>query len=153
MAQNPLIKRYLDAGMAFTQMTQARAEEIVKDLVSAGEAQAERAEELVSELVERSKRNTDRLLELVRQEVLDQLVALGLLSDEDRARVQAGGAPAATAAKASPATNAGAKKAAAKKSSAKKKAAAKKSSTKKAAAKKSSTKKAAKKATKKSTGS
>ena len=31
MAKNPLIKRYLDAGMAFTQMTQARAEAIVAD--------------------------------------------------------------------------------------------------------------------------
>ena len=30
MAQNPLIRRYLDAGMAFTQMTRERAEEIVR---------------------------------------------------------------------------------------------------------------------------
>ena len=37
MAKNPLIKRYLDAGMAFTQMTQSRAEAIVKDLVKQGE--------------------------------------------------------------------------------------------------------------------
>ena len=42
MAENPLIKRYLDAGMAFTQMTQARAEAIVKDLVKAGEVQAQK---------------------------------------------------------------------------------------------------------------
>jgi hypothetical protein len=147
MAQNPLIKRYLDAGMASTQMTQARAEEIVKDLVSAGEAQAERAEELVGELVERSKRNTDRLLELVRQEVLDQLVALGLLSEEDRDRVRDGEPPANVAAKATPAKKAAAKKAGAKKAT-KRKAAAKK-----AGAKKSTTKKAAKKAVKKSTGS
>ena len=34
MAKNPLIKRYLDAGMAFTRMTQSRAEAIVNTSVS-----------------------------------------------------------------------------------------------------------------------
>ena len=53
MAENPLIKRYLDAGMAFTQLTRERAEALVGDLVRAGEAQADRAEELVNDLIER----------------------------------------------------------------------------------------------------
>ena len=52
MAQNPLIKRYLDAGMAFTQLTQAKAEAIVRDLVNAGEVQASGIEDLVNELEE-----------------------------------------------------------------------------------------------------
>lgn len=88
MAQNPLIKRYLDAGMAFTQMTQARAEAIVGDLVKAGEVQAQKTEELVGQLVERSRRNTDRLLDLVRREVRDQIAALGLATKDDVARVE-----------------------------------------------------------------
>ena len=33
MADSNVLKRYLDAGVAFTQLTQARAEALVKDLV------------------------------------------------------------------------------------------------------------------------
>ena len=88
MAQNPLIKRYLDAGMAFTQMTQARAEAIVKDLVKAGEVQTQRAEELVTALVERSRQNTDRLLDAVRKEVRAQITGLGLATKDDIARLE-----------------------------------------------------------------
>ncbi len=119
MAQNPLIKRYLDAGMAFTQMTQARAEAIVKDLVKAGEVQAQRTEELVSQIVERSRKNTDKLLEVVRKEVRDQIAGLGLATKDDIARLEKKlAAPSKkTATK---------KKAAAKKTASKKKAAAKK---------------------------
>src|SRR3546814_1164306 len=83
MAKNPLIKRYLDAGMAFTQMTQSRAEAIVKDLVKQGEVKSKQAEELIEELIERSRANTEGLLEMVRTEVRDQLVSLGLLDTED----------------------------------------------------------------------
>jgi hypothetical protein len=32
MTSNDLIKRLIDAGLSFTQMTQAKAEEIAKDL-------------------------------------------------------------------------------------------------------------------------
>lgn len=111
-----MIKRYLDAGMAFTQMTQARAEAIVAELVRAGEVQAGRTEDLVGALVERSRRNTDRLLELVRKEVRSQIQSLGLAtrSDVERleaevARLRAGdAAPAERAAKST--TKAGAAK-------------------------------------------
>ena len=113
MADNPLIKRYLDAGMAFTQLTRERAEALVNDLVRAGEAQADRTEELVNDLIEQTRRNTEALLELVRNEVRNQLVSLGLL-DADGTPTR----PAATTTKKS-----GAKKSAAKKSGAKKSAA------------------------------
>ena len=36
MAQTNVLKKYLDAGMAFTNMTQAKAEALVKELVKAG---------------------------------------------------------------------------------------------------------------------
>lgn len=153
MAKNPLIKRYLDAGMAFTQMTQSRAEAIVKDLVKKGEVKSKQAEELIDELLERSRANTEGLLELVRTEVRDQLVSLGLLDAET------GATPAPTPTKRStpkkaPAkggatgqTKAATKKSAAKKSPAKrttaKKSAAKRSPAKKAGAKRSPAKKAA----------
>ena len=146
MAQNPLIKRYLDAGMAFTQMTQARAEAIVRDLVSAGEVQSQRAEELVGALVERSRQNTERLLQQVRSEVRDQISNLGLATKADIDRLERKlDAPSGSTKKG--ATKKGAaKKGAAKKRATKKKSAAKKSATKKRATKKKS-------AAKKSSGS
>lgn len=140
MAQNPLIKRYLDAGMAFTAMTQSRAEAIVKELVKAGEVQAQRTEELVNQLVDRSRQNTDRLLDVVRREVRDQIASLGLATKADIDRLERklatqGGASAAkkSAGKKAAVKKAGAKKAGAKKATAKK-SAAKKSAAKKSAA-------------------
>ena len=130
MAENPLIKRYLDAGMAFTQMTQERAEAIVKDLVTAGEVQAQKTEELVTQLVERSRKNTDRLLDVVRKEVRDQIAGLGLATKDDIARLE-------KKLSAAPTKKASTKKTPAKKTPATKKAAAKKSTKKSGAAKKS----------------
>ena len=46
MAQNDVLKRYIDTGLAFTAVTQARAEALVKDLVKAGEVQADQAREV-----------------------------------------------------------------------------------------------------------
>ena len=42
-AQNTPFKKYLDAGMAFTALTQSKAEALVKDLVKTGEVQTEQA--------------------------------------------------------------------------------------------------------------
>ena len=121
MAQSDLLKRYLDAGLAFTQMTQQRAEAIIKDLVKAGEVQAEHATQRRNELVERSRQNTEKLAESIRKEVRDQIRSLGLATQSDieslRKEIAAlkKGAPAAPAAKkaAAPAKKAAAKKPAA----------------------------------------
>ena len=157
MAQTDLLKRYLDAGVAFTQMTQRRAEEIVRDLVKAGEVQTAEAQQRVNELVAQSRENTERLVEIVRNEIRDQIDALNLATkgDLDGIRRQLdkvlNRAPAAAPARAASAAKgaakqavkkaAPAKKAAAKKAGAAKKAA--KSTAKKAGAKKTSAKKAA----------
>ena len=89
MAQNQILKRYLDAGMHFTQMTQQRAEAIVKDLVKAGEVQAEQAQTTVRDLVERSRSNTERLLEQVRGEVQKQLAVAEYVTKDVVTRMQA----------------------------------------------------------------
>ena len=83
MAQTDLLRRYLDAGMAFTQMTQQRAEAIVRDLVKAGEVQAEQAQKRRDELVQRSRENTEKLMEIIRREVRDQVRSLGLATQSD----------------------------------------------------------------------
>jgi polyhydroxyalkanoate synthesis regulator phasin len=87
MAQSDLLKRYLDAGMAFTAMTQARAEAIVRDLVKAGEVQADQARDAATELLERSRRNTDRLIDTIRKEVRVHVANLGLATQADVARL------------------------------------------------------------------
>ncbi|HEY4378118.1 MAG TPA: hypothetical protein VGM93_13210, partial [Acidimicrobiales bacterium] len=104
------------------QLTQTRAESIVKDLVKAGEVQAEQAQAAVADLVERSRKNTEKLLDQVRKEVRDQVGNLGLATKADIARLEKKisslGAPAKKApAKKAPAKKAAAKKAAPKKSS------------------------------------
>jgi len=115
MAQRDLLKRYLDAGMAFTAMTKSRAEGIVRELVRAGEISRDQVQGQVDELIERSRRNTDHLVALVRKEVTSQLAdASTALRDEFRAleRRLNGAVPGTTeAAKAPGATKApGAKK-------------------------------------------
>ena len=78
MAQNDTIKRYLDAGMAFTQMSREKAEEFVKDLVKQGDVRRKEAEDVIEALVERSRKNTEDLVAIVRQEIADQLRNIGL---------------------------------------------------------------------------
>jgi polyhydroxyalkanoate synthesis regulator phasin len=89
MAQTDMLKRFLDAGMAFTKMTQDRAEAIVRDLVKAGEVGAEQASSTVEDLVERSRENTERLFEAIRTEVRDQIGNLGLATQNDVAALRA----------------------------------------------------------------
>jgi len=83
MPADDLLRRLLDAGAAFTQMTQQRAEEIVRDFVRAGEVQSEQTQSAVQDLVERSRQNTERLLETVRGEIRNQVAGLGLATADD----------------------------------------------------------------------
>jgi polyhydroxyalkanoate synthesis regulator phasin len=177
MADNDLLKRLLDAGMTFTAMTQARAEELIRDLVRAGAVQAEQAQATVDELLDRSRRNSERLIDAVRTEIDQQLAKLDLATRDDiesmvqrftdlAASVFGAAAPgrreASTPARAVPvstsapaAGKATAKKSAAKKAPAKKgaarKAPAKKSGAKKGTAKKGTARKSSTASAKKST--
>jgi polyhydroxyalkanoate synthesis regulator phasin len=168
MAQNDVLKRYIDAGLAFTALTQTRAEELVKDLVRIGEVQADQARDAVADLLERSRKNSEKLLETVRTEVRQQITSLGIATQADLDKFEqriasvlgTATAPAQAAAekarskvataKKGPAKKAGAKKAGARKATAKKatakKATAKKATAKKASAKGASVEKPAKKA-------
>ena len=157
MPQNDVLKRYLDAGLAFSALTQSRAEALVKDLVKAGEVQADQARDAVADLVERSRKNSEKLIETVRQEVKRQIMTLGLASQADIDRVEQrlsslfgasasavkqAAAPVAKAAKKAPARKAPARKAPAKKAPARKAPARKAPATKKATPAKKSAKKA-----------
>jgi polyhydroxyalkanoate synthesis regulator phasin len=159
MATKDAFQKYLDAGIAFTNMTRARAEELVAELVKNGEFQGKDARAKVDELLERSRKSREALMGQVRHEVTHQLETMGITSVDDLAKQvadllgrTAAAGRAATAKKAPAPKKAAAKKSAAKKAPAKKAAAskaaakkspAKKSAATKAAAKKSPAKKAA----------
>jgi polyhydroxyalkanoate synthesis regulator phasin len=86
---NEMWKRYLDATMAFRDMTRKRAEEFVSDLVSAGVVQQERAQKAVEELLDRSRKNTADLVALVRAEIKSQVSAMGIATTDDIKRLDA----------------------------------------------------------------
>ena len=96
-----MLRRYMDAGLAFTQMTRSRARAIVQDMVRAGELQREQTQEWVDDLLERSRKNTEQMLELVRKEVRQQLGSMGLATKDDIARLEKkiGGSSAKTGTK------------------------------------------------------
>jgi polyhydroxyalkanoate synthesis regulator phasin len=73
MASNERIRKYLDAGSVFGQVTRGRAEEIVRELVNAGDIQRNQAQEWVDNLVERSRKTSEQIIEMVRHEVAAQL--------------------------------------------------------------------------------
>ncbi|MEQ1787401.1 MAG: hypothetical protein ABL966_10130 [Acidimicrobiales bacterium] len=146
MAQNDILKRYIDTVADFTSLTQSRAESLVRDLVKAGEVQADQARDAVVELLERSRKHSETLLETIRTEVRAQITGFGLASQADLDRIEQRissllGTASAPVKKAAAAAKAPAKKAPAKKAPAKK-AAAKKAPAKKATAAKKSAKKA-----------
>jgi polyhydroxyalkanoate synthesis regulator phasin len=148
MAQSNVLKKYLDAGVSFTNMTQSKAEALVKELVKAGELQTEQAQSMVTEVLERSRKNTEAFIDQVRRDIADSAESLGLATIADVKRlekliaaIRPGGAAAEAPAKKAPAKKTAAKKTAAKKSAAKK-TAAKKAPAKKSAAKKTAAKKA-----------
>lgn len=148
MAQSNVLKRYLDAGMAFTAITQAKAEEIVKDLVKSGEVQTEQAQAAVADLLDRSRKNTEQFVDQVRKEIAASAESLGLATIADITRLEKLVEKVTGARK--PAKKAAAKKPVAKKPAAKKAPVAKKAAAaKKTTAAKATTAKktAAKKAT------
>ncbi len=76
MATNERIRKYLDAGNVLGQVSRGRAEEIVRELVNAGDIQRANAQEWVDALVDRSRRTSEQVIELIRREVQAQLQRL-----------------------------------------------------------------------------
>lgn len=160
MPQNDGLRRYLEAGISFTQITRSRAEDLVRDLIQTGEVERNRAQEWVEDLVKTSRDRSEAFLSTVRSEVRRQLAELDLTNIDELAKrvadVLAKGQAAARNAgrrRAPAARKTVAKKAAARKApagkAAVKKAAAKRTAAKKAPARKTAAKKTAKKTIKK----
>src|SRR6478609_11077984 len=88
MAQTNVLKKYLDAGVSFTNLTQSKAEALVKELVKAGEVQTEQAQAAVIDLLERSKKNTEALIEQIVKELSASAESLGLATIADITRLE-----------------------------------------------------------------
>ena len=148
MATNDSLQRYIDAGIAFTQMTRKKAEELVTELVQSGDLQRGDAKARVDELLERSRQGTEVIMTTVRTEVTRQLGAVGIANLEDLAQQVAAllGRSGSDAAKKTTAKKPTAKKTPAKKTPAKKTTAKKPTAKKPTAKKTTATKSAAPKA-------
>ncbi|HXW34950.1 MAG TPA: hypothetical protein VEJ87_10265 [Acidimicrobiales bacterium] len=144
MSENDGLRRYIEAGILLTQITRARAEELVRELVQTGEVERTRAQDWAEDLVRRSRETSEVFIAAVRNEVEQQLKEHGISDIDELARHVAAileGLPrsvrASTAGTKPPA---GSAKPSAKKT-APKRAGAKKTGPKKAAAKKDAPKK------------
>ena len=111
MAGDDLFKRYLEIGASALGMSRERAESIVRDLVASGEVAKSQATKAADWLDERGRTGTEELAEMVRREIRQQIAALGLVTKDDLARVEArieevraSAANAATPTTAAPAT-------------------------------------------------
>lgn len=128
MAPN-MIKRLLDAGMQFTEMSQSSADKLVRDLVHNGQLRRKDAEKTVQQLLERGRTTSEQLVATVQAEVNKQVARVTDRLDgiehrlEELASKLGVGQPVAPAAPAKPDAT---EKAPAKKASAAKKAPAKK---------------------------
>jgi len=87
--KDDVFKRYLEAGLSFFEVTQQRAEAVLKDLAGSGESAKGQAQKAVDWVKERSRQSTDELRELVRNEIRSQVEALGLATRDDVTRVEA----------------------------------------------------------------
>lgn len=79
-------RRYIDAGILLGQVTKARAEELVREMIDAGEVQRDQAQDWVEDVVDKSRKTTETLLTTVKSEVEAQLSLLGLGSLDDLAK-------------------------------------------------------------------
>ena len=147
-----VLKRLVDTGASYAEMSQKNAEKLVSDFVKAGQVRRKDAEKMVQRLVERGREQTQYLIGVIKTEVTRQLgVFAGRLDDIETQLEEIAGnlglASMVPTKRAAPVKKAagpsGVAKVTTRKAPARKKAAAKKAPAKKAAAKKAAVKKAA----------
>jgi polyhydroxyalkanoate synthesis regulator phasin len=78
MAEQGALQRYLEAGTTFTQVTRARAGELVHELIKTGELEHHKAKDRLEDLVRANRERSMALISTVRGEVRKQLGGLGL---------------------------------------------------------------------------
>ena len=88
MPQGPDWKRFMEAGMQFTEMRRSQARQLAAELVEQGQLARDQVSATVDEIVAMSRKRSEELRDLVRHEVQRQLGALGLATKEDLARLE-----------------------------------------------------------------
>jgi TlyA family rRNA methyltransferase/putative hemolysin len=83
-----LIRRYLEAGMQFTELRRSQARAVAGDLVNHGQLARDQVSGAVDEIVAMSRRRSDALTGIVRGEVSRQLSSLGLATQADLRRLE-----------------------------------------------------------------
>jgi len=100
MATNPLLKKMLDAGMQFTEMSQKQAEKLVKEFVKAGQARKKDSDEMVRQIVDRGRNLSEQIVATVQAELANQMSKFAGRLDDVEGRVEALAAKVGVAAKA-----------------------------------------------------
>lgn len=109
MSESPLLKRMLDAGMQFTEMSQKQAEKLVKEFVKVGQVRRKDTDEMVRQMVDRGRGLSEQIVATVQAELSKQLGKLAGRLDDVEARLEAIAARVGIAKPATPAAK-GAKK-------------------------------------------
>ncbi len=99
MATNPLLKKMLDAGMQFTEMSQKQAEKLVKEFVKAGQARKKDSNEMVRQIVDRGRNLSEQIVANVQAELAKQMSKFAVRLDDVEGRIEALAAKVGEAAK------------------------------------------------------
>ena len=82
------VRRLALFGSGVAELTRHQAEQIVKDLVKAGDVRRQQASSAAREIYDRSRENRKQLTNIVRTEIQNQIQNLGLASKRDLERLE-----------------------------------------------------------------
>jgi polyhydroxyalkanoate synthesis regulator phasin len=88
MPQPPDWKRYLEAGMQYTELRRSQARAVASELVSQGQLARDQVAAAVDEIIAMSRRRSEELRGIVRGEVQKQLASVGLATQADLRRLE-----------------------------------------------------------------
>ncbi len=114
------VRRLALFGSGVAELTRHQAEQIIKDLVKAGDVRRQQASSAARDLYDRSRENRAQLTNIIRTEIQNQVQNLGLASKRDLERLERRVARLEAERKKTTTQSSTAKKSTAKKSTAKK---------------------------------
>ena len=82
------VRRLALFGSGVAELTRNQAEQIIKDLVQAGDVRRQQASSAAKDLYERSRENRKQLTSIIRSEIQNQVQNLGLASKRDLDRLE-----------------------------------------------------------------
>lgn len=88
MSGNPLLKRLLDAGLQFTEMSREQADKLVKEFVRSGQAKRKDREVLVEQLLERGRAVSEGVAAVIQREIGKHLATVVARLDDVEDRVE-----------------------------------------------------------------